>query len=125
MYGYLTHFKHVNIQLHEHEYSSNPEQECTWMFSIYGDMEEQVPHNAPTPLRKKKEATVETVTYGSELVVSQTCVEGDIVLCILPRYLGVQIYTRAYMIVQSTELFTASAIISSNELRHDLWHPQR
>jgi hypothetical protein len=42
----------------------------------------------------KRQATVETATYSSELVVSRTCVEQDIDLRTLLRYLGVQTYTK-------------------------------
>jgi hypothetical protein len=37
----------------------------------------------------KKQATVETATYGSELVTAQTCTEQIIELRTLLRYLGV------------------------------------
>ena len=45
----------------------------------------------------KKQATVETVTYGSEFVAAKICVEQIIDLRNTLRYLGVPICEKSYM----------------------------
>ena len=46
---------------------------------------------------RKKQATVETATYGSEFVVTRTCVKQIIDLCNTLRYLGVPILEQSHM----------------------------
>jgi hypothetical protein len=48
-------------------------------------------NKTPTDWYSKKQATVETVTYGSEFVAAQVCVEQIIDLCTTLRYLGVPV----------------------------------
>ena len=52
-----------------------------------------------TPLDwySKKQATVETITYGSEFVAARVCVEQINDLRINLRYLGVSICEKSYM----------------------------
>ena len=52
-----------------------------------------------TPIEwySKKQATVETATYGSEFVAARTCVEQMIDLRNTLRYLGVPIHPKGYM----------------------------
>ena len=45
----------------------------------------------------KKQATVETATYGSEFVAARTCVEQIIDIRTLLRYLGVPLREKSYM----------------------------
>ena len=45
----------------------------------------------------KKQATVETATYGSEFVAARTCVEQIIDLRNTLRYLGVPLRSKSYM----------------------------
>jgi hypothetical protein len=45
----------------------------------------------------KKQATVETATYGSEFVAARICVEQIIDLCSTLRYLGVPVREKNYM----------------------------
>ena len=54
-------------------------------------------NQTPIDWFSKKQATVETATYGSEFVASRTCVERDVDLCTLLRYLGVPIRSKAIM----------------------------
>ena len=128
---YLAQFSHAKLRFRtlEPDYSSIPDNTYDWAHSVYGDIEEDIPNDIPTPLGKfvrithyvdanlyhdmltgrsvtgildflnqtpiewysKKQATVETATYGSEFVASRTCVERDIDLRTLLRYLGVPI----------------------------------
>jgi hypothetical protein len=52
-----------------------------------------------TPLDwfSKKQATVETATYGSEFVAARTCVEQTMDLRTTFRYLGVPVRDKSYM----------------------------
>src|SRR5687768_11416230 len=51
----------------------------------------------PIDWYSKKQATVETATYGSEFVAARTCVEQIVDLRNTLRYLGVPIQERSYM----------------------------
>ena len=125
----------IRICTDEPDYSGLPDQQFDWTYSVYGHVEEMLPHDAPEPLGKyvtlshyvdanlfhdmitgcsvtgilhlanqtpidwysKKQATVETATYGSEFVATRTCVEQIIDLHTTLRYLGVPIRTKSYM----------------------------
>jgi hypothetical protein len=55
-------------------------------------------NKTPIGWYSKKQATVETATYGSEYVAARTCVEQVMDLRLTLRYLGVPIHTsRSYM----------------------------
>ena len=54
-------------------------------------------NKTPIDWYSKKQATVETATYGSEFVAARTCVERSIDLPNTLRYLGVPIRKKAYM----------------------------
>jgi hypothetical protein len=51
----------------------------------------------PLDWYSKKQATVETATYGSEFVAARICVEQFIDLCSTLRYLGVPVREKNYM----------------------------
>ena len=130
MYGYLLKMKDgiIRIQIRESDYSALPDQEFDWERSVYGNVSEMLPSDAPKPLGKyvtlthyydanlfhdaivtgcsvtgilhlinkmpldwysKKQATVETATYGSEFVAARTCVNQIVDLRTTLRYLGV------------------------------------
>ena len=40
----------IRIRTHEPDFSSIPDPEYDWDFSVYGDVVETVPHNAPEPM---------------------------------------------------------------------------
>ena len=54
-------------------------------------------NGTPIEWYSKKQATVETATYGSEFVAARTCVEQIMDLRTTLRYLGVPIRTHSYM----------------------------
>ncbi len=54
-------------------------------------------NQTPIDWYSKKQATVETATYGSEFVAARTCVEQVMDLRLTLRYLGVPIRTRSFM----------------------------
>jgi hypothetical protein len=58
----------------------------------------------------KKQATVETATYGSEFVAARTCVEQIIDLRNTFRYLGVPITATSYMFGDNESVVNSSSI---------------
>ena len=125
----------IRIRTDEPDYSDIVDPQYDWVKSIYGEVKEIIPHDAPEPLGNfvtlthyvdanlmhdlvtgrsvtgilhllnqtpidwysKKQATVETATYGSEMVAARTCVEQIIDLRLTLRYLGVPIREKSYM----------------------------
>jgi hypothetical protein len=121
--------KHASIQVRTEEpgYSDLPDNAYDWTYTVYGNVEEFLPVDAPEPLGNyvtlthyvdhnlmhdvatgrsvtgilhlinktfiewysKKQATVETATYGSEFVATRISVEQIIDLFNTLRYLGV------------------------------------
>jgi Reverse transcriptase (RNA-dependent DNA polymerase) len=135
--GYLSKMRHaaIRIRTDEPDYSDIPNFEYDWAQTIYGNVQECKPHDAPKPLGKhvtlthyvdanlmhdittgrsvtgilhlinktpidwysKKQATVETATYGSEFVAARTCVEQIIDIRTTLYYLGVPVRSTSYM----------------------------
>jgi hypothetical protein len=54
-------------------------------------------NKTPIDWYSKKQATVETATYGSEYVAARTCIDQVMDLRLTLRYLGVPIRSRSYM----------------------------
>ena len=61
LYGYLRKYKHgaIRVRTQIPDMSQYPEVEYDWMYLVYGDVQEAVPHDAPMPLGKE----VITITY--------------------------------------------------------------
>jgi hypothetical protein len=137
IYGYLSKMRHgaLRIRTDEPDYSDLHDPQYDWTRTVYGELEEDKPKDAPKPLGKtvtlthyvdanlmqdvitgrsvtgilhlmnktpidwyaKKQATVETATYGSEFVAARTCVEQVIDLRNTLRYLGIPIREKSYM----------------------------
>jgi hypothetical protein len=137
IYGYLAKMSEaiIRVRTGEPDYSDWPEQQYDWAYTVYGDVKEEIPKDAPAPLGKyvtlshyvdanlyhdlatgravtgilhfanktpvewysKKQATVETATYGSEFVAARTCVEQIIDLRLAFYYLGVPLRSTSYM----------------------------
>jgi hypothetical protein len=135
--------KHAVIcfRVEEPDYLDLPTQEYDWERSVYGNVTEDIPDDAPEPLGKyitlthyvdanlyhctltgrsvtgilhllnqcpidwysKKQATVETATYGSEFVAARTCVEQVLDLRLTLRYLGVPIRKWSIMFGDNTK----------------------
>ncbi len=130
----------------EPDYSYLVAPEFDWMYSVYGNVKELIPKDAPNALGKrvvfthyfdanlmhdvitgksatgilhllnqtpidwysKKQATIETATYGSEFVAGRTCVEQAIDLRQTLRYLGVPIHEKAYMFGDNKSMIDSS-----------------
>ena len=58
----------------------------------------------------KKQATVETATYGSEFVAARTCVERSVDFRNTLRYLGVPIRKEAFMFGDNKSVVDSSTI---------------
>ena len=148
IYGYLAKMRNAAIRIRTDipDYSGLPDQVLDWSRSVYGELEEMLPTDAPKPLGKpvvfthyvdanlmhclatgrsvtgilhfinqtpidwysKKQATVETATYGSEFVAARTCVEQIIDLRNTLRYLGVPVHGCSYMFGDNESVVNSS-----------------
>ena len=146
--GYLSKMKHaaIRIRTEEPDYSDVPNFEYDWSQTVYGNVKEIKPHDAPKPLGKfvtlthyvdanlmhdistgrsvtgilhllnktpidwysKKQATVETATYGSEFVAARTCVEQIADLRTTLYYLGVPLRDTSYMFGDNQSVVNSS-----------------
>ena len=150
VYGYLSKMKEgiIRVRTDEPDYSGLPEQELDWATSVYGNISEILPTDAPTPLGKyvtlthyfdanlyhdmltgrsvtgllhllnktpidwysKKQATVETATYGSEFIAARTCVDQVIDLRTSLRYLGVPIRDKSFVFGDNKSMVDSATI---------------
>ena len=78
-------------------------------------------NTTPIDLYLKRQATVESTTYGSEFVAARTTTEQITNLRNTLRYLGVPIMTKAYMFGDNKSVITSATIPQSvlNE-RHNM-----
>ena len=78
-------------------------------------------NKTPMDWYSKKQATVETATYGSEFVASRTCVEQIIELRLLLRYLGVPIREKSYMFGDNKSVVDSSnSVFAKLTKRHTM-----
>jgi hypothetical protein len=160
IYGYLKKFSQaaIRIQTNQPDYSSLPEQEFDWCYSVYGNVQEVLPHDLPEPLGKpviittykdanlfhdmitgravtgilhfcnktlidwysKRQAVVETATFGSEFTASRIATDQIIDLRMTLRYLGVHVFQKTYMFGDNQAVVTNSTIPhSSLSKRHN------
>jgi hypothetical protein len=150
VYGYLSKMKDAMIRVRtaEPDYSGLSDQAFDWTQTVYGNISEILPKDAPPPLGKyvtlthyvdanlyhdmltgrsvtgilhlmnktpidwysKKQATVETATYGSEFIAARTCVDQVIDLRTTLRYLGVPIREMSYMFGDNKTVVDSSTI---------------
>jgi hypothetical protein len=149
----------IRIRTDEPDYSDIPVFTYDWAKSIYGDVKECKPHDAPKPLGKyvtwthyvdanlmhdimtgrsvtgilhlinktpidwfsKKQATVETATYGSEFCAARTCVEQIIELRTTMYYLGVPVRDMSYMFGDNKSVVDSSTQIHAKlHKRHNM-----
>ena len=67
-------------------------------------------NKTPIDWYSKKQATVETATYGSEFVAAKTCVEQVMDLRLSLRYLGVPIRGPSYMFGDNKSVVDSSSL---------------
>jgi hypothetical protein len=148
--GYLSKMRYakLRIRVNEPDYSDLPTGQYDWESSVYGQLHEMLPNDAPEPLGhfvrithyvdanlyhdfltgrsvtgildllngtpidwySKKQATMETATYGSEFIAARTCVDRSIDLRTTLRYLGVPIRKEAYMFGDNKSVVDSSSI---------------
>ena len=148
IYGFLSKMRHavIRVRTEEPDYSDLPDIEYDWSRTVYGEISEVLPTDAPVPLGNhvtlthyvdanlmhdvltgrsvtgilhlanktpidwfsKKQATIETATYGSEFVAARTCVEQIIDLRNTLRYLGVPIRDKSYMFGDNESVVNSS-----------------
>ena len=147
--GYLSKMKDAAIRFRTEapDYADLEDRIYDWSESIYGDVKELIPNDAPEPLGKpvtlthyfdanlyhdqvtgrsvtatlhlvnktpidwfaKKQATVETATYGSEFIAGRICVDQVVDLRTSLRYLGVPIL-KSYMFGDNKSMVDLGAI---------------
>jgi len=61
----------------------------------------------------KKQATVETATYGSEFLAARTCVEQVIDIRTTLRYLGVPVCEKSYMFGDNQSVVRSSTVLEA------------
>jgi len=150
IYGYLSKFPtgSIRVRTDEPDYSQMVDEKHDWMYTVYGNVNELVPEDAPEPLGKavitttyvdanlyhdlvtgraatgvlhllngtpiewysKRQATVETATYGSEFVAAKIATEQIIDLRITLRYLGVPIKSKSFMFGDNKSVVTSGTI---------------
>ena len=153
IYGYVLKFKQASIRYRVHipDMSQYPVKEYDWMSTVYGNVTEISPKDAPTPFGKplitktfvdanlmhdlvtgravtgilhfinqtpidwysKRQATVETATFGAEFVACRIAVDQIIDLRNTLRYLGVEVKQAAYMFGYNQSVVTNSILPQS------------
>jgi len=148
--GYLAKYKHaaVRVRTEMPDYSDLPQHSPSWARSVYGDVKEQRPVDAPAPKGKtvrtttykdanlyhdlmtgravtgilhllngtpvewysKKQATVETATYGSEFAAARVAIQQIAGLRITLQYLGVPIEDTSYLFGDNESVVKSSTI---------------
>ena len=130
------------------DYSNIQVQEFDWMYTVYGDVKEQLPQDMPVPKGKpvimstyvdanllhdmttgraatgilhmvngtpidyysKRQATVETATYGSEFVAAKIATEQVMDLRYTLRMLGIPLLGSTYMFGDNQSVITQSTL---------------
>ena len=78
-------------------------------------------NKTPINFFSKKQATVETATYGSKFVAARTCVEQIIELRLMLRYLGVPIREQSYMFGDNDSVVSSSTRVEGKlHKRHQI-----
>jgi hypothetical protein len=78
-------------------------------------------NQTPVDWYSKKQATVETATYGSEFVAARTCVEQIIDLRNTLRYLGVPLREHSYMFGDNKSVIDSSVHVHAKlHKRHNM-----
>jgi hypothetical protein len=68
-------------------------------------------NKTPIDWYSKKQATIETATYGSEFVTARTCVEQAMDLCTTFHYMGIHIRDRGIMFGDNKSMIDSSVTL--------------
>ena len=130
----------IRVRTKEPDYSALPVQEFEWAHTIYGDAPSplgkhvtlthyfdanlyhdmltgrsvtgilHLMNKTPIEWYSKKQATVETATYGSEFIAARTCIDQIIDLRTSLRYLGVPVRDTSYVFGDNKTVCDSSTI---------------
>ena len=133
----------LRFRLHEPHYSNLPQREYNWQRTVYAGAKEETPHGIPKPKGKhvttttyvdanlhhdqvtgravttpshwhtKRQATVETATFGSEFVAARIATDQIIDLRYKLMYLGVPIRSKRYMFGDNKSVVDSASIPTS------------
>ena len=161
VYGYVLKTKHYSTRYRtkEPDYFYLPDMKHDWSYTVYGNIQEIIPHDCPKPLGKsvtttttfdanllhcmatgvsltaclhfcnqtptdwysKKQATVETATYGSKFVAAKTATEKIMDIRYTLRYLGVPIRSKSCMFGDNRCVVTSATLPHSTlSKRHNI-----
>ena len=150
IYGYLAKMKHGTLRYRTSipDLSSIEVPSYDWCHSVYGNVREIIPTDAPPPLGKdvqqvslvdanlahnlltghavtgvmhmfnqtpgdfytRKQATVETSTYGSEFVAARTATQQIMDLRLMFRYLGAKVTPHVYLFGDNASVVQSGSI---------------
>ena len=153
-YGYVRKFcdGKIRFRTHSPDYSQLPKEQHDWMYSVYGNVKEELPKDMPVALGKgitlttyvdanllhdfstgraatgilhlmngtpidwysKRQATVETATYGSEFVAAKIATEQIIGLRYAIRMLGIPLHSTSFMFGDNQSVVTQSTLPHSS-----------
>jgi len=160
IYGYIRMYPKfaIRVRTNEPDYSDLPSQDFDWSYSVYGNVQELLPTDAPPALGKhvtltsfvdanlyhdyitgravtgvlhlinqtpfdwysKRQATVETATFGAEFVAARIAVDQVIDIRTTLRYLGVPIRGRHILFGDNQSVITNATLPHSTlQKRHN------
>lgn len=148
--GYLYKMRNgfIRVRTEEPDFSGIPDGQYDWSRTVYGEVRELIPDDAPKPLGKrvvlseyldanlyhdlitgrsvtgvlhfinktpvewytKKQATVETATYGSEFVAMKTGIQQTAGLRTMLRYLGVPVHGGTMVFGDNQSVITSGSL---------------
>ena len=139
----------IRFRTYQPDYSFLPDQDFDWTYSVYGDVQEILPDDMPEPLGEevinclatgksltgylhfvdktpvdwysKKQATVETATYGSEFVAATTATEQIMDIRQTLMYLGAPIGAKSFLFGDNRSVVTSMTLPHSTLMkRHNI-----
>ena len=150
IYGYVRRYKSgvIRVRTGIPDYSDLPDQNYDWLHTVYGNVDELLPHDMPTPLGNpvrtttwvdanlyhckitgractgilhllnqtpidwfcKRQATVETATFGAEFVAARIATDQIVDLRYSLRMLGVPILHQSFMFGDNKSVVTNSTL---------------
>ncbi|KAG7356085.1 hypothetical protein IV203_000771 [Nitzschia inconspicua] len=123
----------IRVRVEEPDYSGLPNFEFDWSRTVYANLMHDLVtgrsltgilhllNKTPIDWYSKKQATVETATYGSEMVAMRKCVEQVVDLRNTLRYLGGPIRDKSYIFGDNESVINSSAQLHAKlHKRHNM-----